>query len=281
MEILRQQHNSRGLTIVSDEAFVFFKYLHPKIKTIQTFQYLEIHHTQMLHHSVIQLQNDDKLLALWLQLFNSPEECICEKDTESEALENNMNFNEELMEYELEQCLVMDMLDKVLQYFASVHMSDMLSKYKDENLSKKKTVALRCALILGQSEKDLNPTKVKYQCGVCDQECMDMASLKDPQFKDHSVQCDKCDRWYHLICVHLCWNESELQDGSTLEYFCPTCCASENIAQNSEIQPSTSQDESIQSATAPSIKGKGHGKKVHPKNNAHKRKRILEKQFKK
>ena len=149
----------------------------------------------MLHHNVIKLQNDDKLLALWLQLFNSLEECICEKDTESEVSENNMYFNEDLLEYELEQCLVMCMLDKVLHYFASVHMSDMLCKYKDEKLSKKKTVALRHALILGQSEKDLNATKVKYPCGVSGRACMDMASLKDPQFEDHSVQSDKCERW--------------------------------------------------------------------------------------
>ena len=172
---------------MSDEAFVFFKYLYAKIKAIQTFQYLEIHCTQMLHHSVIKLQNDEKLLALWLQLFNSPEECICEQDIENEVLENDMNFNDKLLQYELEQCLVMDMLDKVIHYFASVPLSDMLSKYKVEKVSRKKTVTLRHALILGQSEKNLNPTKVKYSCCVCRQACMDMASLKDPQFEDHSV----------------------------------------------------------------------------------------------
>ena len=89
----------------------------------------------MLHHSVVKLQNDEKVVGLWVQLFNSPKECICEKDTESEVLGNNMNFNEELLEYELEQCLIIDMLDKVLHCFASVHMSDMLFKYKDEKLS--------------------------------------------------------------------------------------------------------------------------------------------------
>ena len=91
----------------------------------------------MLHHSVIKLQNDEKVVGLWLQLFNSPKERICEKDTESEVLENNMNFNEELLEYELEQCLIIDMLDKVLHHCASVNMSDILSKYKDEKGSKK------------------------------------------------------------------------------------------------------------------------------------------------
>ena len=43
VEILRHQHHTRGLTIVSDAAFVFFKYLCAKIRTIQTFQYLEVH----------------------------------------------------------------------------------------------------------------------------------------------------------------------------------------------------------------------------------------------
>ena len=167
-----------------------------------------------------------------------------------------MNFRQELLEYELEQCLIIDMLDKVLHYFASVHMSDMLSQYKDEKLSQKKSVALRHALILGQSEKDLNPTKVKKPCGACGQACMDMASLKDPQFEDHSVQCDKCDKWYHLICVHLKGNEPELQEGSTLEYFCPTCRDTEHNVHNSDIQPSTSKNDDMQCVQAPSVKKK-------------------------
>ena len=216
----------------------------------------------MLHHSVIKLQNDEKVVGLWLQLFNSPEECICEKDTESEVLENNMNFNEELLEYELEQCLIIDMLDKVPHYFASVHMSDMLSKYQDEKLSQRKSVALRHALISGQSEKDLNPTKVKYPCGACGQACMDMASLKDPQFEDHSVQCDKCDDWYYLICVHLKVNEPELQEGSTLEYFCSTCCDTEHNVHNSDVQPSTSKNDDMQCVQAPSVKEKGAKKYI-------------------
>ena len=54
--------------------------------------------------TVIKLQNDEKLLALWLQLFNSPKECICEQDTASEVSENGMNFNDKLLQYELEQC---------------------------------------------------------------------------------------------------------------------------------------------------------------------------------
>ena len=125
-------------------------------------------------------------------------------------------------------------------------------------------------------KKYLNPTKVKYPCGGCGQACMDMVSLKDPQFEHHSVQCDK---WYHLICVHLKGNEPELQEGSTLEYFCPTCHDTEHNVHNSGIQPSTSKNDDMQCVQAPSVKGKGCGGKVHPKNNEHKRRQILAKKF--
>ena len=64
-EILRRQHNSRGLTIVSDQAFMFFKYMYCKMKSIQTFEYLEKHRTEMLYHTKIQLKCDEKLKISW------------------------------------------------------------------------------------------------------------------------------------------------------------------------------------------------------------------------
>ena len=66
-EILRRQHNTRGLTIVSDEAFTFFKYVYCKMKQIQTFQYLETHRKEMLQHTEIQLKCDDRSLVHIIQ----------------------------------------------------------------------------------------------------------------------------------------------------------------------------------------------------------------------
>ena len=46
-----------------------------------------------------------------------------------------------VIDYELEQCLILDRLDKILHYFVSVHLSDTLAKYKDIVMHKKKTMS--------------------------------------------------------------------------------------------------------------------------------------------
>ena len=73
------------------------------------------------------------------------------------------------------------------------------------------------------TNKDLNPNKVDFPCGKCGKACMEMANLKDPQFEDHSVGCDKCEKWYHLFCVDLDGTAEYVQENSNLEYYCPNC----------------------------------------------------------
>ena len=138
-EILRRQHNSRSLTIVSDQAFMFFKYMYCKMKSIQTFEFLEKHRTKMLYHTEMKLKCDEKLVDMWCLLFNKVEDCTCEDDSQFESMLNNETFDEQTIDYELEQCLVLDMLDNVVHYFVSVHLSDILAKCKDIVMHKKKT----------------------------------------------------------------------------------------------------------------------------------------------
>ena len=45
---------------------------------------------------------------------------------------------------------------------------------------------------------------------------MEMASQKDPQFEDHSFGCDKCEKWFHLVCVDLTGTEECVQENSHL-----------------------------------------------------------------
>ena len=108
-------------------------------------------------------------------------------------------------------------------YFASVHLSDVLSKYKDVKISKQKSTSLLHALIAGVTEKDMNPNKMDFPCGICGNACIEIESIKDPQFEDQSISCDKCDKWFHFICVNITGNEANVQSGSGLPYFCPTC----------------------------------------------------------
>ena len=158
-----------------------------------------------------------------------------------------------MLDYELEQCLVQDKLDKVLHYFISVHLSDTLGKYKDIIMQKKKTVSHRHAILCGLTDKQLNPNKVDFPCGTCGKECMEMANLKDPQFEDHSVGCDKCQKWYYLICVELDGTEEYVQENSNLEYYCPNCTLKHPELLN-VMQQYTAK-------CVPKSKGKGRGKK--------------------
>ena len=84
MEIIRWQHNTKGLTIVSDGVFAFFKYPCCKIRKIQTFHYLEKH-----RKTELQIKNDVQIIDFWCQLFqNRSSTCVCEEDTESVILHN-------------------------------------------------------------------------------------------------------------------------------------------------------------------------------------------------
>ena len=143
MEIIRRQHNTRRVTIVSDAMFAFFKYLYCKVKKVQTYEYLQSHRKNMLSVTELQIKSNEQIIELWCQLFqDTSASCRCEDDTESETVENDVNFNEQLLDFELEECLVMDMLDKVIHYFASVHISDVLCKYKSVKISKQKSTSL-------------------------------------------------------------------------------------------------------------------------------------------
>ena len=64
---------------------------------------------------------------------------------------------------------------------------------------------------------------IEFPCGHCGKECVDVESLKDSQFEDFSVGCDKCQNWFHYVCVGLKGDEPELRENSNLEYFCPKC----------------------------------------------------------
>ena len=95
-EILRRQHSSREITIVSDQAFLFFKNLYCRFKSMQTFQYLETHSTDVLYHTEMQLKCDEKLVDMWCILLVKAEECTCEDESEFESIQNNQSFDEQL-----------------------------------------------------------------------------------------------------------------------------------------------------------------------------------------
>ena len=81
------------------------------------------------------LQCDEDLIDLWCTLFHTTEDkCNCPDDLDLSNQSVNDDF--QLLQYELEQSLVLDMFERVLHYFCRVHLSDIVTKYKDTILSK-------------------------------------------------------------------------------------------------------------------------------------------------
>ena len=58
------------------------------------------------------------------------------------------------------------------------------------------------------------PKVVDFPCGICGKEYIELASVKTSPFENWSIQCDKFDIWYHLVCQNLTGEEPELQPKS-------------------------------------------------------------------
>ena len=83
------------------------------------------------------------LLETWCNLFSSPtSECIEEHFQHHTTQENDDDSyeskGEEVLDFELEQIIVMQIFERVIKYFARVHLSDISSKFLDEQMGKKK-----------------------------------------------------------------------------------------------------------------------------------------------
>ena len=84
--------------------------------------------------------------------------------------------------------------------------------------------------------------------------------MRNPKKEDFSVLCDKCDKWFHYVCLGLTGKEVELQEGSDLEYFCPDCklfqnvntentCTSDSFTDTQDTYVTTSEHKSKQSCS--------------------------------
>ena len=143
MEIVCRQHLTQSLTFVSDDAFQFFKVLYCKVKTYQSTKELEKHNSNLLQVCKSKLQKDENLLEMWCNLFNQiRNRCSCSADIDSTNGDQQSMFNSTLIDYELEQSLVLDLYERILHYFCTVHFSDKLDKYKDSYSQRKGNINL-------------------------------------------------------------------------------------------------------------------------------------------
>ena len=72
-----------------------------------------------------------------------------------------------------------------------------------------------CPKCAAQRHNVANADDVAYPCGKCDQDCTDQAP---------SMQCEFCDKWYHIICIDMsseCYKVAKKVPG--FMWFCNSC----------------------------------------------------------
>ena len=247
------QKDTGGLLYVTDQVFKFFILLLQKVKLYQNFISLQFDPTTTYIDAVRNLSNDYALIEMWSSLYHSEspdDKCMCPE------LESDISTLDMMMDYELDQVLLMDILERVIIYFCRVHLNEQVDQLKDYVLEKPKTFQLRHTL--DESSKAPSQKKtVEYPCGNCNKECIDVSTTRKPSFEDFSVQCDKCDKWYHYICQNLSGKEPELKPNSQLPFFCTKCKESTSVTENS-LNDETSPEQLPNSNLG--VRGRGRGR---------------------
>ena len=133
----------QAMTIVTDETFDFFKLLYCKMKSVQTYKELAKNPINILHRTIAMLMADVTLVETWCNLFSPPnDDCVQEHNNRYPTAENDdelfQSEGQEALEFELEQILVLEILERVIKYLTRVHLSDICSKFLDEKMAKRK-----------------------------------------------------------------------------------------------------------------------------------------------
>ena len=118
IETLRRQNHKMGLKFVTDSCFDFFMHLHRSVSTIMNTQSMQLKLENIFMATVDKIKRDEKLLELWFNLFSNTE-CICQLNKKV-AIEHD-----DVLEYELESALIMDMYDFLVVYFVKVCLSEL------------------------------------------------------------------------------------------------------------------------------------------------------------
>lgn len=230
-EVESKQGQSHGLTHVSDEAFDFFLALYLSLQPKHSAPFFHLYDSELFNHTRSLLFKDDDLLKRWFALFPgeeaTPHDPVC------------------AVEVEMIAEMKLDMYHQLVEYFMKISFSENLFNFKIK-IPKKKKQALRPMLQskqgTGQKRKrtqkkavhdqekkrqpevstDMSPQSASDSeeafCGKC--KTPSEWNPTDPS--KQSIQCDKCQQWYHYGCVHIKGKESFLKKVNS-KWLCPTC----------------------------------------------------------
>ena len=255
-----------GLLYVTDDTFKFFKLLLITTRKLQNIRSLQLDPHSIFTITVNKLNQDVDLIACWFQLFSTPENLI--NDCECSDMEETVQLSsQDLLQLEMDETLIFDLFECVILYFCKVHCAEKVTQLKDYVLEKPKTFQLRHTL--DENTKCVTQKIVQFPCGICGRECIDIIHKKKASFEDFSIQCDKCNKWFHYICVNLTGKEPQLQENSNIPYYCPECTqksdSASNVAQDIQnvdlgsTSPDMSQNVSADEAKCVRGRGSGHG----------------------
>ena len=251
-----------GLLYVTDNCFYFFKNLLVKIRKFQNLMQVQMEPNTAFINAMKAISVDSELADMWFNLFSEThfevDTCTCDSEREHTE-EDDVVSNNKLIDMELDQLLILDLYEQVTFYFCKVHFREKVEQLRDYVFQKQKTFQLRHRADIDSA----NTKSVQYPCGECKNECIEIIHTSQAAFEDFSVQCDKCSKWYHYMCLNLSGNEPELKDGSDLPFYCKHC--NKNASQDdyqlaSESSVSHAGTGKAVTARATGQHGRGHGR---------------------
>ena len=126
------ENDKGGLLYVTDDTFEFFKLLLIQLKHMQNILSVQWNKDNSFIMTMCTLARDLKIVESWINLFQTSEEasqCSCSEFDTSES-EKQMS-TENLLQFEFDEVLILDILESVIHYFCKVHFTETVFKVKD------------------------------------------------------------------------------------------------------------------------------------------------------
>ena len=133
VEIASKQTKTRGLTVVNDDVFQFFKNLNKFLQSVLTDENIHLNLEKIHSHCRAAVDKESDLLSNWISLFSSEQE---------DTLENELFVD-----------LIVELFTGVTEHFLRLAIVDALKQFK-QYIPRKTKQALRAkVLALGERQR--------------------------------------------------------------------------------------------------------------------------------